>query len=50
MYILLTEAMVEAVLQEEETYISRRHKTAAHFISTKTIIGLCLVAERHLGL
>ena len=49
-YPRLEEAMWEAVLEYMETYISRRHNTAAKNIATKPIIDLCLEAERRLVL
>ena len=37
--------MLEAGLQEVETYVSRRQNTVAQFIVTRLIMDLCLVAE-----
>ena len=34
--------MVEAVLQELETYSSRHQNTVSHFIATRPIMDLCL--------
>ena len=44
------EAMAEAGLQEVETYVSRHQNTFAQLITTRTIMDLCLVSERCLGL
>ena len=41
--------MVEAELQEVDTYVSRRQKTVTQFIVTRPIMDLCLVAERRPG-
>ena len=41
--------MIDTGLQEVDTYVSRRQNTAAKFIVTKTIMDLCLMAERRLG-
>ena len=41
--------MVEAVLQEVETYTSRLQNTVTKFIATNTIMDLCLAAERRPG-
>ena len=38
--------MEKAGLQEVETYIYLRHNTVTQFIVTRTIMDLCLVAER----
>ena len=46
---LLEDAMAEAVLQEVETYISRRQNAFTQFIATRPIIDLCLAAERRTG-
>ena len=40
--------MEEAGLQEVETYVFRLHNTVAQLIATRTIVDLCLAAERHL--
>ena len=45
----LEEAMVEAELQEVETYFSRHQNTVVQFIATMPIIDLCLMAERSPG-
>ena len=45
-YPLLEYVMVEAVLQEIETYASCRHNMVAQFISTRPIMDLCLEAEQ----
>ena len=42
----LSEEMSEAGLQEVETYVSRRQNTAAHYITTRLIMDLCLVAGK----
>ena len=41
--------MVEELLQAVETYVSCQQKTVAHFIATRPIMYLCLVAERRQG-
>ena len=41
--------MVEAGLQEVETYVSRRHNTMAQYIATRPIMDLCLAAKRRPG-
>ena len=41
--------MAEAGFQEVETYISRRQKTVAQYISTKTIMDLCIAEKRRPG-
>ena len=38
----LVTLMVEAVLEEVETYVACLHNTVAHFIATRTIMNLCL--------
>ena len=43
------DSMAEAGLKEVETYVSFRQNTVAQFISTRTIIDLCLAVERSLG-
>ena len=48
-YLPLDYTMTEAVLQEVETYISRRQNTVAQFIVTRIIMNLCLAAERRPG-
>ena len=40
--------MAEAGLKEVETYISRRQSTVVQFIVTRTIMDMCLAAERRL--
>ena len=45
-YPILEEAMAEARVQEVETYVYRHQKTVVQFISTRTIMNLCLVLER----
>ena len=40
----LTDAMREVMLEELETYISRRQNTVAQYITTWTILDLCLGA------
>ena len=37
--------MLEAGLQEVETYVSRRQNTVAQFIVTRLIMDLCLAAD-----
>ena len=41
--------MLEAGLQEVETYVSRRQNTDAQFIATRLIMDLCLAVERRQG-
>ena len=41
--------MVEALLQEFDTYITRHHNTVAQYIATRPIMDMCLVAEQRLG-
>ena len=41
--------MVEAGLQEVETYVSCQQNTVAQFIEPMTIMDLCLVSERCQG-
>ena len=41
--------MEEEVLQEVETYVSRRQNTFTQFIATIPIMDLCLVAARSPG-
>ena len=41
--------MVEAGLQEMETYVSRRQNTVAQYIATMPIMDLCLTAEQRPG-
>ena len=41
--------MVEAGLQEMETYVSRRQNTVAQYIATKPIMDLRLAAKRMPG-
>ena len=41
-YPTLAETMAETELQEEETCIFRRKNTAAHYISIRPIVDLCL--------
>ena len=48
-YLPLEDAMAEAVLQEVETYVSRRQNTVAQFIVTRPIMHLCLSVERRPG-
>ena len=49
MYTLLAEDMEEAGLQEAETYFSHFHNKVAQLIGTRTVMDLCLEAERHTG-
>ena len=46
LYPLPEDAMVEAGLQDVETYTSRCHNTVTQFIVTRPIMNLCLAAER----
>ena len=39
----LEEAMVEVVLQEVDTYVSRHHNTVAQFIATRPNMDPCMV-------
>ena len=48
-YTPLTEAMEEVGLQEVKAYVSFHHNTVAQFIADRTIIDLCLAAERRPG-
>ena len=41
--------MLEAVMQEVETYVARRHKTVTKYIATRPIMDLCLTAVRRPG-
>ena len=41
------EALKEVGIEELEVYIIRRKITVTKFISTRTIMELCLEAERH---
>ena len=45
-YPSLVEALKEAVVVRVRTSILRRQNTAAQFIATRLIMGLCEVAER----
>ena len=45
----LEDATKEAILQEVETYVSRRQNTFAQFIATRPITDLCLAAEWRTG-
>ena len=45
-YPLLEETVYEPVLEDMETYISRRKNTATNFITNMPILDLCLEAER----
>ena len=36
-------------LQEVDTYVSHIQNTVAHFISTRSIMDLCLASERRPG-
>ena len=40
--------MVEAVLQDMETYVSCHQNTVVKYIPTRTIMGMCLTAKRRL--
>ena len=44
LYRPLEDAMVEAELQEVDTYVSRHQNTVAQNIATKPIMNLCLAA------
>ena len=48
-YPLLADAMAEVGLQEVETYVSCFQNTVANFNVTRTIMYLCLAAERRPG-
>ena len=48
-YNLLEDAMAEAGLQEVATYVSRFQNTLAQFIATRTIMELCLAADKRPG-
>ena len=48
-YTPLEYMMAGAGLQEMEIYISRRHNTVAKFLATRTIMDLCLAAQRRPG-
>ena len=48
-YLLLEDAMVEAVLQEVGTYAFRCHNTVAQFIANRPIMDLYLAADRRPG-
>ena len=41
--------MVEAGLEEVNTYVSQLHNTFAQFIETRLIMDICLVTERRPG-
>ena len=45
----LEDVMVEAGLQEVETYVSHHQNTVAQYIATRPIMDLCLVANRRPG-
>ena len=38
--------MAESVLEDMETYVAHRYNTVANFIATRSIVDLCLEAER----
>ena len=42
----LEDAMAEAIFQEVDTYIYHHQNTVAHYIATRPIMDLCLVAEQ----
>ena len=48
-YPSLEEVMSEAVVQEVETYVTRRQNTATQCITTSPIMDLCLAAVRRRG-
>ena len=48
-YPLLEDAIAEAVLQENETYVYRRQNTVEQHIATRSIMDLCLAAKRGTG-
>ena len=48
-YPLLEDAIAEAVLQENETYVYRRQNTVEQHIATRSIMDLCLEAKRGTG-
>ena len=41
--------MVEAGLQEVDTYVSLCHNTVAQFVATRPTFDLCLASERRPG-
>ena len=45
-YSLMEVVMAEAILQEVEAYVSCRHNTVTQSITARTIMEVCLVAER----
>ena len=45
----MNDAMVEAGLQELETYVYYHQNTVAQYIATMPIMGLCLAAKRRPG-
>ena len=48
-YSPLNDEMVEAGLQEVDTYVSRCHNMVTQFIATRPIMDLYLAAERRIG-
>ena len=48
-YLPLATTMVEAGLEEVNTYVSQLHNTFAQFIETRLIMDICLVTERRPG-
>ena len=49
MYPPLDEAMATLGLEKVETYVLHRHNTTAQYITTRTIMELCLAEERRTG-
>ena len=45
-YSPLDKVMAESGLEEVDNYVERRQKTAAQYISTHLIMGLCMEAQR----
>ena len=43
-------AMVEAGIQEVDTYVTSLHNTAGQYIDTSTIMDLCLAVEQSPGI
>ena len=49
-YLLLEDNMVEAGLQQVETYVSCHQNTLVQYIETKPIMELCLAEKRRPGI
>ena len=45
----MEDAMVEAGLQQVETYVSCHQNTVAQYIATSPIMDLCMMVKRRLG-